>query len=561
MTQSCNELLREDKGVFDRRTAVILLPIVLVAAVLRLIHFGQSPPGMNQDEAVNAWTAWSLLNTGKDQYGISWPIFYYRGLGGNNTTLFMYLLMPFQIIGGMSVITTRLPAAICGILTIPLIYYVGSRMFDRRVGLLAALILTFNPWHLQLSRWGHEACIAPLLGLLPVVIMLWANFPLGDNAVCEPKILRAALAGAVTGIVCYGYYAVRVFVPLFLFVVVLVTIPAWWRFVKNRRGLSAVIAFIVVFCIIFLPMVWLYIFDYDGIARHNTFLLKPWDNLAFAAKMKNLAARYINHFGPDFLFIRGDISEIQKLPGVGQFHWYTLPLMLTGLIFLFLRFKQSVSMRVLFTLVFVYPISDSLCYAYGMHALRSAPGLCGLVLLGAAGGVTMAQWLCKKSKVVVLGLAVAFFVAAVFLNVRYLDRFYGDYNRQSKTYSLFHTDYLKACAWLKPRFDDYDIIFCTTYELNMPYMLALVAMDYDPKRWFTDRKDFFTYEEWDYYTRWGKMVFLHRGMLLPDPKELKKKAVGKHILYIMRPGELGLTDPIYRVTGPDGKDTLWLCEL
>ncbi len=549
------------KALFTHGTAAIFLLIILAAAVLRLIHFGQSPPGLNQDEAVNSWTAWSLLKTGADQYGVSWPIFYYRGLGGNNSTLYMYLLMPFQIIGGMNTITARLPAAVCGILTVPLIYYVGARMFNRKVGLLAAVILTFNPWHLQLSRWGHEACISPLLGLVPLALLIWAKFPVGDNVTGEPKILRAVLAGAVIGIVCYGYYAVRVFVPIFLFVIVLVTIPTWGQFLKNRKALLATAVFIFAFCVIFLPMVWLYMFDYDGIARHNTFLLKPWDNLTFAAKMQNMATRYINHFGPDFLFIRGDISEIQKLPGAGQFHWYMLPLMLTGLVFLLLRFKQSVSMRSLFALIFVYPISDSLCYAFGMHALRSAPGLCGLVLLGAAGGVMTAQWLYKKSRVLVWGLVVIFLVAAVSLNVRYLRYYYTGYNRELTIHALFHVDYLQACDWLKPRFDDYDIIFCTTNSLNMPYMLTLVALNYDPNRWFTDRREFFTYEEWDYCSRWGKMVFLYQGMYLPDPKELKKKAVGKRILYILRPGELGLTNPIYRITDPTGKDCLWLCEL
>jgi hypothetical protein len=400
-----------------------------------------------------------------------------------------------------------------------------------------------------------------LLGLVPLAMLIWAKFPVSDNVTGEPKILRAALAGAVTGIVCYGYYAVRVFVPVFLFVVVLVTIPGWRRFLKNRKAIQAAAMFIFAFCVIFLPMVRLYIFDYDGIARHNTFLLKPWDNLTFAAKINNIAARYINHFGPDFLFARGDISDIQKLPDAGQFHWYMLPLMSAGLVFLFLRFKQSRSMRVLFALIFVYPVSDSLCYAFGMHALRSAPGLCGLVLLGAAGGVMTAQWLYKKSRFAVWVLAAVLFLAAIFLNVRYLNHFYGEYNRRPKIYSLFHTDFLEACDWLKPRFKYYDIIFCTTHDLNMPYMLMLVMLDYDPKLWFTDRKEFFTYEEWDYYPRLGKVVFLHRGMLMPDPQALKNKVVGKRILYIMRPGELGLKNPIYRITDPDGHDCLWLCQL
>ena len=377
MTESSNEFLHDDKPLFVRGTLIILLPILLVAAVLRFIHLDQSPPGLNQDEAVNAWNAYCLLKTGTDQQGVAWPIFYYHGLGSNGSTLCLYLLMPFQAIGGLNIITTRLPSAVGGVLAVLLIYYVGARLFDRKVGLMAAALLTVNPWHIQQSRWGHEAAICPLLGLIPLAMLLWANFPFSDNVTGEPKLVRAAMAGALAGIVCYSYQAVRIFVPIFLFTVALVTIPTWWRFIKTRRGLLSVITFVATFTLIFGAMVWQYIFHPEGIARHNEFLLRPWAaTLTFSGMTKNIIMRYINHFGLDFLFIRGDLSPIQSPPNMGQFYWYMLPLMLAGLVPVILRFRRSISIRMLLVFVLVYPVGDILCPAYSMHALRSAPGLC-----------------------------------------------------------------------------------------------------------------------------------------------------------------------------------------
>jgi len=69
------------KNPFRYQTAAILLLILVLAAFLRLFNLGQSPPGLNQDEAANAWNAHCLLKTGKDQVGASWPIFYMRALG------------------------------------------------------------------------------------------------------------------------------------------------------------------------------------------------------------------------------------------------------------------------------------------------------------------------------------------------------------------------------------------------------------------------------------------------------------------------------------------------
>ena len=61
-----------------KSTMKILLVIIVVAGALRLAELGQIPAGINVDEAANAWNAYTLLKTGQDQHGVSWPIFYTR---------------------------------------------------------------------------------------------------------------------------------------------------------------------------------------------------------------------------------------------------------------------------------------------------------------------------------------------------------------------------------------------------------------------------------------------------------------------------------------------------
>ena len=117
MNLSTEPALQETENPKVPRYAIAALLIILfLAAALRLYKLGESPPGLNQDEAVNAWNAYCLLKTGTDQFGVSWPIFYTKAFGGNNSTLFMYTLIPFQALGGMSIFTTRLPGALCGVL-------------------------------------------------------------------------------------------------------------------------------------------------------------------------------------------------------------------------------------------------------------------------------------------------------------------------------------------------------------------------------------------------------------------------------------------------------------
>ncbi len=545
------------KTPFWFRPAIILSLILSLAAFLRLVNLGQSPPGLNQDEAANAWSAYCLLKTGKDYAGVSWPIYYTRNLGGNSSTLYVYLLLPFQAIGGLNVYTTRLPAAVAGVFTIWLIYFVASRLFDTKTGLVAAALLTLNPWHLQLSRWGHEGCIAPLLGLAPLALMLWTNMPITDNK-NPPRPIVSALAGALTGVACFGYHSVRLFVPLFLLAVVLLTLPGWLQTLKTRKGALAITAFFVAFLAIFGQLLYLHIFYPEGIGRHNYYAFRETRYEPLAATFINIAVRYIKHFGPDFLFINGDRCLTQFRPYVGEFHWYMLPLMLLGLIALLKKLK-SPSSRILLVFIIMYPVGDVFKW-FSLHSLRSAPGLTSLILLAALGAVSAAGWLWKRNRHLTLTAIAAFLLPVIGINARYLYYFYAEYNALPFIYQTFHVDFVEACKWLRPRLDQYDAVFCTSNGVNMPYIISLVTLGHDPHRWFNEPRESVTINEFDYYTRYGKMHFMYGKSFLPALNQLPRN---DRVLFIIRPGEFrefGLKNPIHQIRLSGGVPTLWLCQ-
>ena len=59
----------------------------------------------------------------------------------------------------------RLPSALAGIASIGLIYALGFELFDRRTGLLAALILAFSPFHIWYSQEARFYALLAFLGL------------------------------------------------------------------------------------------------------------------------------------------------------------------------------------------------------------------------------------------------------------------------------------------------------------------------------------------------------------------------------------------------------------
>jgi len=541
------------KMPFWRRPAIILLLILLLAAFLRLVKPGQSPPGLNQDEAVHIWNAWCLLKMGKDQTGVSWPIFYFRTIGSNNTPLYIYALIPFLAVGGLSIWTARLLSAVAGIACIPVIYYVGSRLFNRNVGLMAALLLALNPWHLHLSRWAIEPGISPLISIIPLAMLLWPNMPISDDKERVPRPLIAVLAGVITGICCYGYWAVLFFIPVCLALIVIVNLPAYRDSVRTRTGVLVIMAFFISFAAIFSPLAWQYIFHPEGIARHaaDKYWLGPGP---LPIAIKDFVVRYLQHFSPSFLFVRPIINPIHSSPIL--FHWYMLPIMFLGLIVLVRNFLSSGSARVLFVSLFAYPLGDLIIGP--PNALRSSPGLCSLVLLAAVGAVSTGKWLWQKNRKTAISAFVAFAVAVVGLNAKYLSYFYGAYNLRPAIYHFYHTDLVEACRWLKPRINEFDAVFCTTTFMNMPYIVTLVALDYDPHKWLEEPRACFTEGEFDYYFFYGKMHFMYDKPFIPT---LNKLPAGAKILAIVRPGEFGLKNPIHQIYRPyDGEPSLWICQ-
>ena len=76
-----------------KRIFVVLLFIICIAAFLRMWHLGGVPISLNWDEAAIGYNAYSILKTGKDEYGISFPIVL-RSFGNYTPAFLAYLVVP-----------------------------------------------------------------------------------------------------------------------------------------------------------------------------------------------------------------------------------------------------------------------------------------------------------------------------------------------------------------------------------------------------------------------------------------------------------------------------------
>jgi 4-amino-4-deoxy-L-arabinose transferase-like glycosyltransferase len=549
-----------------------LLIIVFLAAALRLVALDQTPPAIHADEAPNAWNGYTLLKTGKDQYGASWPIFYIRAFGDYRTASYAYASVPFQFFGGMNVWTTRLPAATAGILSVLLIYFVASRLFGAATGITAAAMLALNPWHLQISRWGHEASLSPFLVLLSVAALLWARLPIDDDPP-RPRPLLAGVAGAIIAASCYGYSAVRAFLPCFMIGVVAVNWRAWRGILGSRDGMRALAAFAIAGTVLFGPLLWSHFTD-PVIGERARILGWVWSaSDSLVEKAGKVISRYLDHYSLDFLFLTGDRDPALSPPaGFGLYHWYDLPLILVGIVALIKVFRTSAAARIVLLWLVLYPVGDILFPHVSSHSLRSLAGVSCLVLLSALGAVQAGRWLSiLRQKSLRAGIALAVFLVVLFSHGSFLRGYFGtEFNRHKSSLIVFGADILEAAAWLKPRLPNTAAVFITGHAAH-PDIVTLVGLEYDPHQWFRETRDFVRgplpdgrFSDAYIYLRYGKVYFLLTEASITALNQLAQNDRPDRVIVIVRPGELGLerhAPPDHVIRHADGQPKLWLFDL
>src|SRR5258706_9006720 len=131
---------------------ILLGLIVLIAVVLRLYKLGSAPAGLYLDEAGQGYSAYSILKTGKDEFGKSFPIVF-RSFTDFKTPIYVYLIVPLIPIFGLTKFAVRFPSFFFSIITIPVLYFLIQELFPKKLkdiawklGIIAALLLAISPW-------------------------------------------------------------------------------------------------------------------------------------------------------------------------------------------------------------------------------------------------------------------------------------------------------------------------------------------------------------------------------------------------------------------------------
>jgi 4-amino-4-deoxy-L-arabinose transferase-like glycosyltransferase len=446
-----------------RSTWLGLIAILLVAAVVRLTALDSLPPGLAADEASNGYDAYSLLLTGRDQHGNLLPLVM-RSFNDYRMPLFIYSAIPFVGLFGLTSVSVRLAAAVWGLLTVPVIYWLGARMMGRRAGLAAAFFLAVSSWHISFSRIALEGTLMTLCATLALALVWqWHT---------DHREHWLILAGAVMGLSIYAYSTAKLLVPA----LVLLIGGLWWRDLKQRP--KAALVAVGVLVVLALPMLYLSLrYPEQMQARYNQIaLFRPGRPLP--AAIAESVRLFIAHFSPRYLFVAGDADILQHPPFGGQLYWVQAPLLAMSLLALGqARNRRAVLFSLLWLVLAAVPSAlTEPSVAGSPSAWRNLVAVAPFQLLSAFGLIWMGDMARSRHwlRAGLIGLA----IAGVVLNAAWFLRGYATlYPRQVA--GRFNDGMELVVKQVQTLEKDYPTVVYSDY-FSWPYIYVLFFTRYDP---------------------------------------------------------------------------------
>lgn len=454
----------------------LLILALVIGSITRLFWLSRYPVGFTPDEAAFGYNAYSLLLTGRDEWGESWWKLFFtnlRSFGDYKLPLYAFLAIPSVKIFGLTEFAVRLPNAIFGILAIASIYLLAKRLYltsnpspklgegnarGEVLGVTSALLLAISPWHIQLSRGAFEANLATFL--LPMGIY----FFLENHPFLSALFFTAA---------AYSYHSARLIIP-FIFVFLFIYFRDKFKLILIIPLLISVMGLTsarVADVSIFSPTD-----DWLGVAtrRFEARALGLPDLAArvFSNKLvysfSTFSQNYISYFSPNFLFISGAGEPFYgMLPGRGVLYLIELPLLIMSLIY-FIR-QPSKLYFFLLLLLLVSPIPAALAKGPGAAANRAVIMLPWLIILLSTAIIRFP----RRLQILLAGV----YVVSLF--------FFGeDY--------LFHSPYVSAPSmsygWreLIPRLQPFADRFSEvrfSRSLSEPHIFVAFYTRYDPRQY------------------------------------------------------------------------------
>lgn len=191
---------------------LLITTIAGLGLLLRTAQLGQIPFTLSGDEAAQGLEAIRVVSgVLANPFSTAW-----RGVPTMSLELTALSLKLF----GRSIFALRLPWALIGAATVPLVYWLIGRTFGRVIGFVAAALLAVYHYPIHFSRLGSNQIADAFLTVLGLLALTYAFE--------RSRSIAWTAVGACAGLSLYFYTGAR-FVPLYLALLVAL------KFLQNPR--------------------------------------------------------------------------------------------------------------------------------------------------------------------------------------------------------------------------------------------------------------------------------------------------------------------------------------
>lgn len=511
------------------KNKIILGLILFLGFMLRFWHLGINPPSLDWDEASLGYNAYSILQTGKDEYGNLLPLSI-RSFGDYKPPLYTYLTVIPVAVFGLTEFSTRFISAFFGFMTVLAGYMLVKELFPNkscRFFYFFTFLFAISPWHIQFSRVAFEAN----LGLFFVICGIW----LFIKGVRQKGLFFFALLSFILSM--YSYHSPRIIAPLILLGLV----------VLYRHGIKDRIRELLIVSIFSLVLISPLIYQFSsstGARFGSVTIMNPFERLGSSIEAiefdeqkgdllgrlmhnrriiygKEMLAGYLDHFNFDFLFLTGDAPARHHAVGMGMLYLFELPFIIVGILYLL----KDLSKNNIFIIwwFFLAPIASSLTTGTP-HAVRAIYYLPLYQLFAALGIIEFIKYINirfpKRKKELIV-----FTFAFLILNLYYYLHMYWIHSPLEVSDS-WQYGYKQLVEKIQKYENNYNKII-VTYRYDQPYVYFLFYKKIDP---------------WWYQRNWGsgeiKRALRSFGKYEFRNVDWDKDSQLSNVLLIGTPGEI-----------------------
>jgi len=484
-----------------------LFIILALATALRFWNLGGNPPHLSPDEASLGYNAYSILKTGRDEYGELLPMVF-KSFGDYKPGFYVYLTVPFVAVLGLNEWSVRLPSVIAGTVAVYLLYLLvkellgyglffrstknmsvsGSKSFPlsavyQQLAMLASLLLAISPWHIHLSRGAWEVNVSLTLTLAGILFFL-------KGLKFSKYLILSSFFFSLTFITYQGAKLSTAIVIIAL----LITFITDMKVVLRKNWKIIVISFVVALTIS-LPAILsfnkgqtgrLTVFSIFSYPRPDDFLQKMLDQntekvgdlnyFLFHSEGLNYArgilGRYFNHFSGRFLFFEGDYQNPKhSSPNQGMLQLFDIVLIPIGLIGL-IRHRNRMTAFVFLWLI-LSPLPAVLTRDQ-VQAVRAYNMIIPLTIISAFGLSYLLSVV--KKPIYYMPYTIFFFCSLIY----FLDSYFIHLPMHNAKYWSY--GYKQVVEDLLPIQNNYKTVYFQQ-SYDQPYIYYLFYSKYDPAKY------------------------------------------------------------------------------